>query len=89
MRIKEGFLLHQVGDECIVMQDGSTNVDFSNIISLNPTAALLWKELDGQEFDAETVARMMTEHYEVTSEEACRDAENFIKKLQEAGVMEE
>ena len=44
MKIKNGFTLHQIGDEHIIMHNGTGNVDFSNIISLNPTATRLWKE---------------------------------------------
>ena len=39
MKIKNGFTLHQIGDEHIIMHNGTGNVDFSNIISLNPTLA--------------------------------------------------
>ena len=35
MKIKNGFTLHQIGDEHIIMHNGTGNVDFSNIISLN------------------------------------------------------
>ena len=47
MKIKDGFTLHQIGDEYIIMYNGTQNVDFNNIISLNSTAAHLgnmWKE---------------------------------------------
>lgn len=47
MKIKNGFTLHQIGDEHIIMHNGTGNVDFSNIISLNPTATAfgnMWKE---------------------------------------------
>ena len=39
MKIKDGFTLHQIGDEYIIMYNGTQNVDFNNIISLNSTAA--------------------------------------------------
>lgn len=87
MRIKEGLFLHRIGDECIVMQDGSSNVDFSNILNLNPTAAYLWATIGNQEFDTASITQMMTDHYEVTEEQARLDAEGFIKKLKEAGVI--
>lgn len=88
MKIKEGFFLHFIGEECIVMQDGSSNVDFSNIINLNPTSAYLWMEIGKQEFDAGKVTQMLTDRYEVSEEVARRDAEGFIKRLKEAGVTE-
>lgn len=87
MKMKEGFFLHQIGDECIVMQDGSSNVDFSKIINLNPTAAWLWTEIGNREFDSEQVVQMLTEHYDVSESRARQDAEAFIESLREAGVI--
>lgn len=86
MKIKKGLFLHNIGDECIVMQDGSSNVDFSNILNLNPTAVYLWKEIGEQEFDAAKIMQLLAEHYEVTEEQARRDAEKFVGMLEEAGV---
>ena len=42
MKIKDGFTLHQIGDEYIIMYNGTQNVDFNNIISLN--FGNMWKE---------------------------------------------
>ena len=45
MKIKQGFILHRIGDDYIIMQDGSSNVDFSKVISLNQTSAMLWQRV--------------------------------------------
>lgn len=89
MRIRKGLFLHTIGDECIVMQDGSSNVDFSNILNLNPTAVYLWQALGEDDFDDERIVGMLTEHYDVTEEQARRDAHTFIGMLKEAQVIEE
>lgn len=88
MKLKEGLFLHKIADECIIMQDGTASIDFNNILNLNPTAAWLWTEIGNQEFDADKIVQMLTDHYEVAEEQARRDAEAFIKKLAEAGVTE-
>lgn len=49
MKIKQGFILHRIGDDYIIMQDGSSNVDFSKVISLNQTSAMLWQEIENKE----------------------------------------
>ena len=54
MKIKDGFTLHQIGDEYIIMYNGTQNVDFNNIISLNSTAAHLWKHVEGMDFNVRT-----------------------------------
>lgn len=89
MRIKDGLFLHWIEDECIVMQDGSSNIDLSNILNLNATAEYLWKKIADGEFNTDKITQMLTEHYEVTEEQARRDAESFIGKLREADVIYE
>ena len=87
MKIKDGFTLHQIGDEYIIMYNGTQNVDFNNIISLNSTAAHLWKHVEGMDFHADTLTDFLMENYEVDSETAKRDAEQLIKNWLEAGII--
>lgn len=87
MRIKPEFMLHQVGNEYIVMHDGSTNVDFSRIINLNGSAAYLWQRFRNEAFDADVLANALNERYEVTNEQALRDAESFIQSLRHCGIL--
>ena len=87
MKIKDGFTLHQIGDEYIIMYNGTQNVDFNNIISLNSTAADLWKHVEGMDFNADTLTDFLMENYEVDSETAKRDAEQLIKNWLEAGII--
>lgn len=82
MKIKPEFMLHQIGEEYIVMHDGSTNVDFSRIINLNHTAAYLWQRFRDADFDADALTAALTERYDVAPEQARRDAEAFIQSLQ-------
>ena len=87
MKIKDGFTLHQIGDEYIIMYNGTQNVDFNNIISLNSTAAHLGKHVEGMDFNADTLTDFLMENYEVDSETAKRDAEQLIKNWLEAGII--
>ena len=43
MKTKNGFNLRNVCGEHIVVAEGKENIDFSNIISMNETAAILWQ----------------------------------------------
>ncbi|WP_297975081.1 PqqD family protein [uncultured Bacteroides sp.] len=88
MKTKKEFTLHQIGDEHIIMHNGIGNVDFNHIISLNPTAARLWKSVEGKEFDAETLTTYLTEHYEVEADTASRDALRLIEEWQKVGIIE-
>lgn len=87
MKIKPEFMLHQIGEEYIVMHDGSTNVDFSRIINLNRTAAYLWQRFRDEDFDVDALTAALTERYDVVPEQARRDAEAFIQSLQRCGIL--
>ncbi len=87
MKIKPEFMLHQIGEEYIVMHDGSTNVDFSRIINLNRTAAYLWQRFRDADFDVDALTAALTERYDVVPEQARRDAEAFIQSLQRCGIL--
>ena len=83
MKIKPEFMLHQIGEEYIVMHD----VDFSRIINLNRTAAYLWQRFRDADFDVDALTAALTERYDVASEQARRDAEAFIQSLQRCGIL--
>lgn len=89
MRIKKGFSLHQLGEECIVIHDGTTHIDFGKLLNLNPTAAYLWRAVEGKSFDVGILAGLLTEAYDVTDEAAHRDAAAFVEQLAKAGVTDE
>jgi len=72
----------------IIMQDGSSNVDFSKVISLNQTSAMLWQEIENKEFDTDSVTEALTSRYDVDNESARRDAQKFIDSLDREGIIE-
>lgn len=88
MRIKPGFGLYQVGDEYIIMQDGSSNIDFSQIINLNKTSAFLWQEMERHNFDAHSLAHAMADRYDVEPDRALHDAQQFILSMLHEGLIE-
>lgn len=64
------------------------NVDFTNIISFNPTAARLWREIEGSEFDMQRLTALLVEWYEIDLDAAQEDAENLVKAWIEAEIIE-
>ena len=88
MRIKQGFELRDICGEHVVVAHGRGNIDFSKIISLNEGAAYLWRKVQGQDFDAPMLARLLTEEYEVDEATALRDAEKMMQDWREAGMVE-
>lgn len=72
--------------EAVVVAHGKENIDFSKVISLNESAAYLWRKVEGQEFDAQTLAQLLTEEYEVDVDTALRDAQKMMQDWQDAGL---
>ncbi|MBR5054142.1 MAG: PqqD family protein [Bacteroidales bacterium] len=89
MKIVEGFRLRPLGKEFIVTPESVAQINFNKMISLNSSAAYLWKSVEGKEFTAETLRDLLLERYDVSEEIAMRDAENIARTWIEAGVAQE
>ena len=87
MKTKQGFNLRQICGEHILLAEGKENIDFSNIISLNETAAFLWQQLTDKEFTPEDMAQLLVENYEVDQETALSDARTLAAEWQKAGIV--
>lgn len=87
MKLKEGFKLRPLGREFIIVGEGRSQVNFNKMISLNDTAAYLWKELSGMDFTVEDMADKLCEQYEVTRKIALVDSMNLALKWIEAELV--
>ena len=72
----------------VIVSEGIQNIDFNKIINLNETSAYLWKKLEGKDFDAETMAELLTEKYDVDKVTALADCEALAQKWVEIGIVE-
>ena len=88
MKIKEGFVLRTICGQSVVSGEGKDNVNFSKLVSLNDSAAYLFKAVQGREFTAETLADLLREEYEVDFERALADAEKLCAQWMEIGIAE-
>lgn len=89
MRVKKGFKLHNICGENVIIAEGIENIDFTNIISMNETSAYLWGKIeDKNSFEAEELAKMLLEKYDVDYETAYADVSNLIKSWSEAEIIE-
>ena len=85
MRIKEGFELREICGEHVILSHGMDNIDFSKIISLNETAAFLWKQAVGKEAISEDgLVSSLLEAYE---ERARKDVAQVLAKWREIGLL--
>jgi hypothetical protein len=88
MTIKEGFVLRTICGQNVVSGEGTSQVNFSKLVSLNETAAYLFKAVQGREFTAETLANLLLDAYEVDRETALKDAETLCAQWKEIGIVE-
>ena len=88
MKAKEGFNLRNVCGEEIIVAEGKENIDFSNIISMNETAAFLWKSVKGKEFSEEDLVKLLIEQYDVEKDIATNDIKALIKQWVDSGIIE-
>ena len=59
MKINNGFDLREMCGEHIIIATGVENIDFSKVISLNESAAWLWRQVVGKEFSPNTLAALL------------------------------
>ncbi len=88
MKTKKGFVLRDVCGENIIVAEGIENIDFNSIISLNETAAFIWKNVKDKDFDVERMAEILLEEYDVDKETAVKDCKALAAKWLEAGIIE-
>lgn len=90
MRVKKGIELQNVCNEHLLIPAGIENVDFSKIISLNPTAAYLWENIAGMDnFDIDTLVELLLKEYEVEEAVAREDCQLIVERWAEIGLIEE
>lgn len=88
MKIKKGFILREMCGENIVTGEGLENINFNKLISLNSSAAFLWKKVADKEFTAEDMAALLVEEYNIDTELALKDSQALCQAWVEAGVAE-
>lgn len=90
MRVIPGFALRQLGNEYLLIAESVELINFNAMITLNESAAYLWRKVsEMDDFDADTLANLLLEEYEVTPEVAKRDAQNTFESWQNANLLQQ
>ncbi len=88
MKIKDTFILRTVAGNNIVLPVGASSETFSGMMTLNESGVFLWNSLKNDTSMDDLVNAMLSE-YNVSADQAKADAEEFVKSLRSAGVLEE
>ena len=87
MKTKKGFRLRELGGDYILIGESVELVNFNNLITFNETAANLWQQVEGKEFDVEELTRLLLSEYEVSADIAREDAQATIDDWREIGII--
>ncbi len=86
MKIKEGYVLRQVAGNSIVVAIGDEAINFNGIITINGAGAFLWEKLTHGASKDELLSAMLSE-YDIDSETASKDIDEFIDCLKNANLL--
>ena len=86
MKIKDSFILSEIGDSFIVVPTGEDTVNLNGMITLNDTGAFLFKKLK-EDITVEELADEMIKEYDVDKATVINDINNFVEKLKTIGAI--
>lgn len=86
MKLKEGFVTHEMGDEQIMVATGSIN--FAGMVRSNPTAAFIVECLKECTTRDEIISKML-DKYDVTREVVSADVDKILTKLRSINALDE
>jgi hypothetical protein len=89
MKIKPGFELRDLCGEQIIVAEGEQNIDFSSIISMNETAAYLWRSMQGRDFTEADMVEALRCEYDVEAATAEADCHKLATQWVKAGIVAE
>ncbi len=88
MKKKPGFTLHHLGTEHIIIAEGKENIDFTNLITLNDTAAYLYEQLP-ETFSIDDMTALLTAEYDVDEPHARHDSTALATTWLAIGLVEQ
>ena len=87
MKIRDGFLLRQFGEDYIVVAVGEDSGDFNKLITLNSVGAFIYESLQ-TETTYDDVLKKITDKYDVDEKLAKADLDIFLNNVKKAGLLD-
>lgn len=87
MRIKKGYRLRPLGKEYILVAEGLEALDANTMVSMNATAAFLWKAVEDKEFDATTLVQLLLDEYDVDQGTAEKNVASLLQTWCDADII--
>ena len=89
MKLKDNLILRKVGTDYMIVQPTQGVADLTKVFNLNQTAAYIWENLQNKDFSLEDVQHLLTSRYEVSSEQALKDAQALIAEFKDQNLFSE
>ncbi len=86
MQIKKELIKREIAGDTILVPVGKTVYDSNGLFALNELGAFLWDKLPEADTQEDLLNAVLAE-YEVTPEEAAADIADFLRKLEELGII--
>lgn len=88
MKLRGEFVVRQILDDIVAIPVGKNALVFNGMIMLNEVSRLIWECLE-QETSLDQILTAVTDHFEVSAEEAKEDIVAFLDKLRSVQLLEE
>ena len=88
MKIKNGFILRDVGGKTFVVAVGELSKTFNGMITLNQTGKFIWEQLQKDVTEDEIVNKILSTYEGAEREVVEKDVSNFIANLAKDGILE-
>ena len=85
MKVKDGFIMRQVGGQSVVLPIGN-ELDMNMMITLNETGVFLWEHLQ-EETTEDALVTALRGEYEVDEDMARASVRKFAEKLSTYGFL--
>lgn len=87
MHIIKGFTLRQLGNEYLLIAEDVKLINFNKMVTLNESAAFLWRKATERAFTVEDMAQWLVSEYEIDEQTALRDAQKTLEEWQKAEIV--
>lgn len=88
MKLRKECKVREMAGEHVIVLAGRYGADMTRIVALNATSLYLWRRLEGRDFALGEVVEALLEGFEVDEPTARRDAEAWIGRLEQEGLIE-
>ena len=88
MKIKDGFVLNEIGDTTLAIYVGEDENGLHGVVNLNKLGVFLWEKLtDGCTMDE--LVKAVTDKYDIDEATAAKDIEAFVESLRVENIIED